>query len=73
MPGDLQALEGEMSSRLGLRVSIEPKDDGRAGSVTIRYQSLDQFDDLLRRLGLSQGRSQHQIRSAPASAEAGYL
>ena len=53
---DIQALEQEMSSRLGLRVSIEPTDDGRAGAVTIRYGSLDQFDDLLQRLGLSQGR-----------------
>ena len=53
---DIQALETEMSSRLGLRVSIEPTDDGRAGAVTIRYRSLDQFDDLLQRLGLSQGR-----------------
>ena len=56
---NLQALEQEMSSRLGLRVSIDSSDDGRAGSVTIRYQSLDQFDDLLQRLGLSQGRSEH--------------
>ncbi len=53
---DLRALEQEMSNRLGLRVSIEPGDDGRAGAVMIRYQSLDQFDDLLRRLGLSEGR-----------------
>ena len=56
---DLQALEQEMSNRLGLRVSIEPGEDGHAGAVTIRYQSLDQFDDLLRRLGLSQGRPSH--------------
>ena len=48
-----------MSNRLGLRVSIDSGEDGHAGSVTIRYQSLDQFDDLLRRLGLSQGRSQY--------------
>ncbi len=55
---NLQALELEMSNRLGLRVSIASGEDGHAGSVTIRYQSLDQFDELLRRLGLSQGRSQ---------------
>jgi ParB family chromosome partitioning protein len=54
---DLQALEREMSNRLGLRVSVDPTADGQAGSVTIRYQSLDQFDGLLQRLGLDGGRS----------------
>ncbi len=54
---DLKALEQQMSDRLGLRVAIDPAKDGRAGAVTIRYQSLEQFDDLLRRLGL--GRDQH--------------
>ncbi len=53
---DLQALEREMSNRLGLRVSVDPTADGHAGSVTIRYQSLDQFDGLLQRLGLGGGR-----------------
>lgn len=53
---DLQALEREMSTRLGLRVSVDPTADGHAGAVTIRYQSLDQFDGLLQRLGLGGGR-----------------
>ena len=51
---DLQALEHEMSTRLGLRVAIDPAADGRGGALTIRYQSLDQFDGLLQRLGLAQ-------------------
>jgi len=54
---DLQALEREMSNRLGLRVLIEPTGDGLAGSLTIRYQSLDQFEELLQLLGLGQGRA----------------
>ncbi len=53
---NLQALEHEMSSRLGLRVSIDASGDGRAGALTIRYRSLEQFDGLLQLLGLSQGR-----------------
>ncbi len=56
---NLQALEQEMSNRLGLRVSVDPAQDGGSGMVTIRYQSLDQFDDLLRRLGLSHGQPPH--------------
>lgn len=54
---DLQALEHEMSNRLGLRVSVDPTGEGHAGSVTIRYQSLDQFDGLLKRLGLGRARA----------------
>lgn len=45
---DTLALERELEGRLGLNVAIEHK--GPGGEVTIRYASLEQFDDLLTRL-----------------------
>ncbi|HYH22582.1 MAG TPA: ParB/RepB/Spo0J family partition protein [Azospirillum sp.] len=46
---DLLNLEAEISASIGLKVSINPQ--GQAGSVVIQYQTLDQLDDVLRRLG----------------------
>lgn len=46
---DLLGLEQEISTQIGLRVAIAPK--GKRGTVTIHYQSLDQLDAVLRRLG----------------------
>ncbi|HEY0836441.1 MAG TPA: ParB/RepB/Spo0J family partition protein [Azospirillum sp.] len=46
---DLLNLEAEISASIGLKVSINPQ--GKAGSVLIQYQTLDQLDDVLRRLG----------------------
>ncbi|CAO3372107.1 ParB/RepB/Spo0J family partition protein [Azospirillum argentinense] len=46
---DLVNLEEEISARIGLKVAITPQ--GKGGSITIHYQTLDQLDDLLRRLG----------------------
>jgi len=43
-----RAVERALSMALGLRVSINP--ETRGGSVTIRYQTLEQLDDLVRRL-----------------------
>jgi ParB family chromosome partitioning protein len=43
------ALERDLTSRLGLNVTISPK--GPGGSLTIAYRTLDQLDDLIRRLG----------------------
>jgi ParB family transcriptional regulator, chromosome partitioning protein len=45
---DMLALEKRISDALGLAVSIDHRD--RGGAVTIRYRSLDQLDDVLRRL-----------------------
>jgi len=42
------ALERDLSSMLGLRVQIEERGEG--GLLTIRYESLEQLDDLLQRL-----------------------
>ena len=47
---DLTALEKRLSDALGLVVSI---DEGKRGGgvLSIRYRNLDQFDDVVRRLG----------------------
>lgn len=46
---DTVALEREMSNRLGLKVTIEPR--GQGGTLVIQYGDLDQLDEVLRRLG----------------------
>jgi len=45
---DTLALETDLSEALGLAVAI--RDSGGSGEVRIRYQSLEQLDDLCRRL-----------------------
>jgi len=45
---DIKALERLLADRLGLSVSIAHGQ--RGGTVTIRYRSLDQLDDVIRRL-----------------------
>lgn len=46
---DLANLEEEISARIGLRVAINP--NGKRGSITVHYQTLDQLDEVIRRLG----------------------
>lgn len=46
---DILALEETLSSNIGLKVEIF--DRGQQGEVVIRYESLMQLDDVLRRLG----------------------
>ena len=46
---DTRALERDLSAVLGLDVSISHSKKG-AGSITIDYMTLDQLDDLCRRL-----------------------
>ena len=45
---DTRALERDLTARLGLTVSVDPR--GEAGTVTVRYQSLEQLDLILARL-----------------------
>ena len=45
---DTLALERDLTALLGLKVSIEF--EGKSGSLTIHYQTLEQLDDVLRRL-----------------------
>lgn len=46
---NLLNLEEEISARIGLKVAIDPH--GQRGTITIHYQTLDQLDDVLHRLG----------------------
>lgn len=46
---DLRAVEADLAERLGLKVSISF--NGRGGTVSLRYQSLDQLDHVVARLG----------------------
>jgi len=45
---DTVALERDLSSRLGLPVRLQPRRQG--GTLSIAYRSLDQLDDLIKRL-----------------------
>jgi ParB family chromosome partitioning protein len=45
---DVAALERELTGRLGLVVQL--RSEGESGSVTIRYETLEQLDDVLARL-----------------------
>ena len=48
---DTLALERDLAARLGLRVTVEPRQ--RGGSLTLHYTSLDQLDRVLRLLRAS--------------------
>ena len=50
---DTLALERDLSAQLGLEVTIrfQGGEESERGSVTIRYETLEQLDDLLQRLG----------------------
>ena len=50
---DIAALQSELEDMLGLRVRIEPNDDGRSGRVTVSYGSIDQLDLVCQRLTAS--------------------
>ena len=48
---DTLALENNLTSLLGLKVSIDLKGEG--GALTVRYNTLEQLDEVLLRLGNS--------------------
>lgn len=43
-------LENELSEKIGLKTSIHFNDQGSSGSLTLYYSSLDQLDDIMKRL-----------------------
>lgn len=47
---DTLALEQDLAANLGMKVSVDHKPGGEAGEVVIRYTSLDELDDLCRKL-----------------------
>jgi ParB family transcriptional regulator, chromosome partitioning protein len=48
LDANTQAVERDLSGRLGLRVRLQPR--GTGGTLSIAYRSLDQLDELIRRL-----------------------
>lgn len=47
---DTRALEKDLSASLGMKVIIDHKSGGEAGQVLVRYKSLDELDEICRRL-----------------------
>lgn len=47
---DTLALEHDLTEALGLRVAVDAGPAGEAGRLTVHYSSLDQLDDVIRRL-----------------------
>ncbi|WP_299547943.1 ParB/RepB/Spo0J family partition protein [uncultured Tateyamaria sp.] len=50
---DTRALEDDLSAATGVKVSLMHKPDGESGTLTLQYDTLDQLDDLCRRLSAS--------------------
>ena len=48
---DTKALEGDLSAGLGMKVSLNHKHGSENGQMTIQYGSLEELDDLCRKLG----------------------
>ena len=47
---DTLALERDLTALLGLKVAIDIHGEGQGGALTIHYQTLEQLDEVLRRL-----------------------
>ncbi|WP_299619165.1 ParB/RepB/Spo0J family partition protein [uncultured Tateyamaria sp.] len=47
---DTKALESDLSAATGMKVSLTHKPNGEAGQITLHYTSLEQLDDLCRKL-----------------------
>jgi ParB family chromosome partitioning protein len=47
---DTKALEGDLSASLGMKVELAHKPGQEAGQMTVHYKSLDDLDDLCRKL-----------------------
>lgn len=47
---DTKALEGDLSAMLGMKVIIDHKPGGETGQITIKYDTLDQLDEICGRL-----------------------
>ena len=60
---DTRTKERDLAASLGMKVSIDHVADGEAGSVTFRYGTREQFDELCRRL-LVTGARRRTIRDA---------
>ena len=52
-PAHIHDLETRLTSELGARVSIETRRNGRRGRIVIEFYSLDDFDRITEKLGLT--------------------
>lgn len=52
-PPHITDLEDKLSAQLGTRVTIETRKNGQRGKIIIEFYSLDEFDNITERLGLS--------------------
>lgn len=48
---DTKALEGDLSAGLGMKVVLNHKDGAESGQMVIQYKTLDDLDELCRKLG----------------------
>ena len=48
---DTKALEGDLSAGLGMKVLLNHKPGSENGQMTIQYGSLEELDELCRKLG----------------------
>jgi ParB family chromosome partitioning protein len=46
-------LEGKLTSQIGSKVKINTRKNGQRGKLVIEFNSLDEFDRILDRLGIS--------------------
>ena len=47
---DTKQIERDLSAALGMKVSIDHKSNGEAGTLTVTYKNLEQLDEVCRRL-----------------------
>ena len=52
-PPHIQDLEAKLTSRLGTKVSIEARRGGQKGRIIIEFYSLDDFDTIMEKIGLT--------------------
>lgn len=52
---DTRALEKDLSAALSMKVAIDHKDGTEKGSLTIKYKSLEDLDEICRRLSITTG------------------
>jgi len=50
---DTRALEDDLSAATGVKVTLTHKPDGESGLITLKYDTLEQLDDLCRKLSAS--------------------
>jgi ParB-like chromosome segregation protein Spo0J len=52
-PAHIQDLESRLSKELGTNVAIETRKNGRCGRIIIEFHSLEEFDRITERIGIT--------------------